>query len=189
MKEQVALKEQDAQKVHDTDLPLMDYSILDGLRGIGSLCLYFTHLHDQVYGSVGYRPPFPFFELRRTPLVILLNGRFWVCIFFTLGGFVLPISFLKSRKTSSITGGILRRFPRLFIPNFLASSLTYALIRFGIMPREHFKNKYTFTDMIMFCFKAPWFEYNPFFLYGWSLRIDLWAAFAVYIIAFFYVRT
>ena len=113
-------------------MPLMDYRKLDGLRGIAASAVYLTHVHDLFYGSRGLKPP-PFLDwIRQSVFVIFLNGRFWVTVFFILSGFVLPISFLKSKKRTSLVGAVMRRYPRLGLPTYVVNTLVYLCVKLGL---------------------------------------------------------
>ena len=67
-----------------------------------------------------------------TPLVVFIHGYFWVIVFFILSGFVLPLSYFKTRKPSCIYGGAFRRYPRLMIPVWVTISIYYVVVQFGL---------------------------------------------------------
>ena len=69
---------------------------------------------------------------RMTPLVVFIHGYFWVIVFFILSGFVLPLSYFKTRKVSSISGGVLRRYPRLMLPVLYTLTIYYLVIKFRL---------------------------------------------------------
>ena len=46
----------------------------------------------------------------------MINGSFWVDIFFILSGFVLTIGYFKKRDVKAIIGGTVKRYARLLIP-------------------------------------------------------------------------
>lgn len=62
-------------------------------------------------------------------------GNAFVTVFFILSGFVLPISWFKARKTSSITGATFRRYMRLMLPMFVMISIYYFVAKMDI-PRD-----------------------------------------------------
>ena len=57
-----------------------------------------------------------------SPCSVILSGSYAVRLFFLLSGFVLSISYFKSRQSSLVSSLALRRYPRLMLP-VLASVL------------------------------------------------------------------
>lgn len=104
---------------------------LDGLRGI--LCILVLIEHCINF----YKPDVRFTELsgttgllRRivsaTPLNIIYNGDMAVYIFFVLSGFVLSLTFNKTRKHEVILSGVIKRYPRIMLP--VAGSMIFMYI-------------------------------------------------------------
>jgi len=94
---------------------------LDGLRGI--LCVLVLVEHCINF----YKPDIRFTELvgitgfiRRavnsTPLNIIYNGDVAVYIFFALSGFVLSLSFNRTKDSNVILAGVIKRYPRIMLP-------------------------------------------------------------------------
>ena len=65
-----------------------------------------------------------------------MAGNFWVFVFFILSGFVLPLSWFRSRKPDSITGAVFRRYIRLMIPFLITISFYYFVAKMGLTSRK-----------------------------------------------------
>lgn len=104
---------------------------LDGLRGICCFLVLIEHCINF------YKPDVRFTEMtglggviRRvvssTPLNIVYSGDMAVYIFFVLSGFVLSLSFNKTRKHEYIFSGVVKRYPRIMLP--VAASMLFMYI-------------------------------------------------------------
>ena len=131
MKEEV---EEDEE--HITKRSVIDYSFLDGLRGVGAFAVYLNHFMITFYpyytkaemedNTEKYQPPE---WMRTTPVKVLYAGQLWVQIFFILSGFVLPMNYFKTGRPTAITGGTFRRYLRLMLPVLITYSIYYFLLR------------------------------------------------------------
>ena len=65
-----------------------------------------------------------------------MAGNFWVFVFFILSGFVLPLSWFRTRKPESITGAVFRRYIRLMIPYFITISFYYFVANMDLTWRK-----------------------------------------------------
>ncbi len=92
---------------------------LDGLRGVAALVVVFLHFVLSFYPSMTNGDPRTIHLgsievlMSATPVNLLYNGNFAVCIFFILSGFVLTFKFFKSGKQEWLKSGIIRRYFRL----------------------------------------------------------------------------
>ena len=62
-----------------------------------------------------------------------MAGNFWVFVFFILSGFVLPLSWFRTRKPESITGAV---YIRLMIPYFITISFYYFVAKMDLTSRK-----------------------------------------------------
>ena len=122
-----------------------------------------------------------------SPLNLFFHGYFWVVIFFILSGFVLPLRFFKKQQPSSIYGGTYRRYLRLMIPLAVAASLYYLVAKTGLASELSLLNKIKrknpgifLVDVLMGC----WVGDTSYFIAQWTLGIELFASFFIYLIAF-----
>lgn len=154
----------------------MNYQYLDGIRGIGAFCVMMNHFSNCNYGVfwnfINVHPWAKF----------IIDGQFWVQVFFILSGFVLPISFLKSGKDASIHGSIFRRYIRLLFPVLVINSLIF-------LAKETFWHnqlctvqKKSYKDMLMNSFIGVWFGDDSWNGPCWTIFIELWGSFLVYLI-------
>lgn len=113
------------------------------------------------------------------------NGTLWVSIFFILSGFVLPLNFFKTGRESCLSGGVMRRYLRLMLPVLLIMSIYYFCARldlFGKSTYNKIKNK-TFTQLLWAGMLETWWGGWSFIGPTWTLGIEFWATFIVYLTA------
>ncbi|MDR9855732.1 acyltransferase [Paenibacillus sp. VCA1] len=106
---------------------------LDGLRGLAACVVVVSHFFQVFAPSVfeGKQEIAHFaFEgvAARTPLNLLFNGNFSVCVFFVLSGFVLSWRYFHTKDKLHIYSSALRRYFRLAIPAVLSVLLAYVVI-------------------------------------------------------------
>ncbi len=111
---------------------------LDGLRGLAALQVVAQHYVVAFLPGVALADPGAFHAawealLAFTPLRLLFDGTFAVCLFFLLSGIVLTLSF--ERSPTDLAGNALRRLVRLWIPIVAAGVLAFVLM--GAMPHAH----------------------------------------------------
>lgn len=107
---------------------------LDGLRGAAALVVVIAHFLQVFLPSMFEARPqvshFAFDQwIPRTPLNLLFNGNFAVCLFFVLSGFVLSLRFFRYRRRSVVAASLLRRHFRLAIPAVCSLLLAYAVMK------------------------------------------------------------
>ena len=117
------------------------------MRGFGALAVFLCHYfylffppRDGVddHDTDPNEHPSWIKYARMTPLVIFINGYFWVVVFFILSGFVLPLSYFKSKRTSALWGGAFRRYPRLMLPVLITLTIYYTIVKFGLTSKKEF---------------------------------------------------
>jgi peptidoglycan/LPS O-acetylase OafA/YrhL len=105
---------------------------LDGLRGI--LCLIVVFSHCLLMGKTNHEQNFSIFFypwMQHSPLRLLVAGEFAVAVFFVLSGCVLVRRYLEHFDDNKILlSGLIRRFPRLFIPSSVALFIYFAILHF-----------------------------------------------------------
>ena len=111
---------------------------LDGLRGFAAMQVVFLHHAQAFLPGLGLRDPsLVHYAWERavmySPIFLLFDGNFAVCIFFVLSGAALTRSF-ESRPFDLI-GSTMRRVVRLGLPMTAAVLLGAAL--FALMPTVH----------------------------------------------------
>lgn len=123
---------------------------------------------------------------RMTPLVVFIHGYFWVIVFFILSGFVLPMSYFKTKKPSSLYGGAFRRYPRLMIPVLVTISIYYVVVKSGVTYKFAFPGikRKNFATLVLDGLIGTWFGNNDYTVVTWTLSIELWATFLIYLLAF-----
>lgn len=93
---------------------------LDGVRGIAALIVVFWHLAVNFFPCAAWgieKPTSLSWEilLHRSPLWVLLNGNFAVCLFFVMSGYFLTIGYFRFRDASPLIRRIVGRPLRLGI--------------------------------------------------------------------------
>lgn len=106
---------------------------LEGLRGIASLIVVFHHYMCAFYPAMVFGAGAAFhigpIEARfaASPLNVLYNGGFAVCIFFVLSGYVLTNRYFRIRQRDLVTSSAVRRYVRLMIPTLFTVIVAYLL--------------------------------------------------------------
>lgn len=179
---------------------MMDYSYLDGLRGIGAFVVYVTHFLDhfyhlpetpEEYDSKDADHKLPDWMRHIPVIVVFYHGYFWVVVFFILSGFVLTLRFFKIKKHTCITGGTFRRYLRLMIPLWVTMSLYYFCLKMQFFAKDDLKDgndlhkikDKTFLDLTYDSLFSTWYGDNCWAIAVWTLSIELTATFMVYLIA------
>lgn len=109
---------------------------LEGLRGLAALGVVVYHFLNNYYGAVVQAKEklvhtsskIELF-LAKSPLTVLYNGKFFVCIFFVLSGFVLSYKYFKARDNNIITELAFKRYFRLVVPVVFSVMLVYIFAR------------------------------------------------------------
>jgi peptidoglycan/LPS O-acetylase OafA/YrhL len=177
----------------------ISYGFLDGLRGFGALAVYLSHFIAtfypyELYGRPStwqsdpewHEPPYWITWIYNSPFHIITNGPFWVTLFFILSGFVLSLRWYKTRNHKSIYGGVFRRYFRLMLPLLTIYYLYYFVAHIGWTTDEKslakIKGKY-FFDVLVDGTIGVWFGNNDYTYVTWTLSVEMWASFYVFIVA------
>ena len=125
---------------------------IDGLRGLACLAIFAHHfagcfypvlLYGTEQGGVG---PLGI-ALAQSPLAVLVNGNFWVCVFFVMAGFVAAWGRFGGERPQSplyrlLPRQLLHRYLRLTPPVFVVSALVLLMLRLGLMTNLAFSERY-----------------------------------------------
>ena len=125
---------------------------IDGLRGLACLAIFAHHfagcfypvlLYGTEQGGVG---PLGI-ALAQSPLAVLVNGNFWVCVFFVMAGFVAAWGRFGGERPQSplyrlLPRQLLHRYLRLTPPVFVVSALVLLMLRLGLMTNLAFAERY-----------------------------------------------
>lgn len=171
---------------------------LDGLRGLAALAVVIAH-YFQVFVPAMFenRADISHFAFDRivpkTPLNVLYNGNFAVCVFFVLSGYVLSYRFFRRKERAAAAAGLVKRYFRLAVPAFVSVLLAYAVMKLGWGYYDEVRalTKATMPDPYA---AAPAFGelvaqglYRTFFAYGmaynpvlWTMTYELYGSFLVY---------
>lgn len=127
-----------------------------------------------------------------TPLNLTLKGWQNVYIFFAISGFVLPIGYFKKPETSRVIQGIYRRYLRLMLPVLVVFVIIH--VHESCMTQEQsvqhpdvHKARLSFPRTLYAGIFGLW-KGDGFSEYNWSpatwtLFIELWASFYIYLMA------
>jgi len=179
---------------------------IDGLKGIGAFMVYLCHfVYAFYYAAYSLLPEHAHTRaaievaLGKTPLNIFYNGNAMVCLFLVLSGFVLCLSYFKTRERSRLADGAKKRYFRLMPVILAVNILIFLLMCLGL-----YKN----AEVAVFTKSTAWFQdFNQFepnflkmlyesllgcFLRGsnayngvlWTIPYLFWGALIVYLAAF-----
>lgn len=107
---------------------------IDGMKGIGALMVYFCHfVFAFYYGAYSLQPEHTHtasqaeLAIGKSPLNLLYSGNTAVCLFLILSGFVLCLSYFKTREKARLKKSAWKRYFRL-MPVILMVNLLIALL-------------------------------------------------------------
>ncbi|MES2787299.1 MAG: acyltransferase [Pseudomonadota bacterium] len=181
------------------DLRQTRHRSLDGLRGLGALCVLVHHfiaafLPAAYFGAKGVNTDAFQDWLASSPWVVFYNGSFAVHAFFALSGFVIAQS--MSPNTVPLTLLVGRRYLRLGVPMLVSAGLAYVLLKvFGDSSRAAAQvvgNAWLqwYHNPSPTFFQAAWDAvFNP-FRFGesninrvlWTMRVELFGSIAIYLV-------
>ncbi|MEI6588178.1 MAG: acyltransferase [Candidatus Moraniibacteriota bacterium] len=112
---------------------------LDGLRGLAAFEVIFHHFILAFYPALFSGPEIlthmkagEEVYLSGSPLNLLYNGNFAVCIFFVLSGYVLSHKFFLHKDHEIITASAIKRYVRLAIPVAVSIFCVFILMKFSL---------------------------------------------------------
>ncbi len=115
----------------------LDY--IDGMKGIGAIMVYFCHfVYAFYYGAYSLSPEHVHTRsgielvLGRTPLNFFYNGNTAVCIFLVLSGFVLCLSYFKTKEQRRLREGAIKRYFRLMPMILAVNVMIFILMSLGL---------------------------------------------------------
>jgi peptidoglycan/LPS O-acetylase OafA/YrhL len=173
---------------------------LDGMRGVAAFIVLITHTLAAFWPTTVYGPQRSGstvdFLFLKTPLALMTNGHFAVCLFFILSGYVLTKKYFVSSTPSLQRLGpdIGKRFARLYVAA-LPAALAAAILMWGGLYYTHSAADFTHSRWLaesrstcsprdvglvllnpIMCLTD---QYNP---VAWSLFVELWGSIAAFCI-------
>lgn len=113
---------------------------LDGIKGLSCLCIFLHHFmltffNASYFGEEAVSRTVSGLDVRLSyaPYGVIVNGNFWLCIFFLISAFFISrqiFSIMSDDKPSydRISTILCKRYPRLMLPIAALSLLNYFLI-------------------------------------------------------------
>lgn len=173
-------------------------SYLDGLRGLAAFIVVMSHFFQIFAPSViEGRPEIRHFAFEdaaaSTPINLVFNGNFSVCLFFVLSGYVLSYKYFRIKDRFIIYSSAIRRYFRLAIPVLFSVLLAYLMVVFDLgaydeirkitgssMP-DPFIADTSFLSMLTQVFFQTFFaygsQYNPVL---WTMTYELFGSFLIF---------
>jgi hypothetical protein len=134
-----ATAESSSTEASTADAPNTTVAFLNGLRGVTCFivvihhfcCSFFPFLTfgTKAVRDTGASPKQGW--LGRSPFAVMWAGTFSVAVFFVLSGHVVALSYLRSKKPSSLLRTAICRIPRMAIPVLLALVWSWVLASTG----------------------------------------------------------
>lgn len=161
---------------------------IDGLKGIACLLIFVYHFILAYFPMTYYGDVVPWHyawetKLYSNPMMFLVNGNFWVCIFCLVSGFLVSyIVFVKGLE--SVSKMIVKRYLRLSLPVFFISFLVYLMMQADVFTNVaatqitqspwyglFYTDKVTLKDVFETSFFCDWFLGSTIFSNAfWMLR-------------------
>ncbi len=147
------------EKARDGSREKMDY--IDGLKGIGALMVYLCHFVFAFYYAaytllpehVNTKTAIELW-IGKTPLNFFYNGNGAVCLFLVFSGFVLCLSYFRTRDRAKLRAGAFKRYFRLMPVILAVNILIFILMCLGL---------YQNNETAAFTKSIPWFQgFNQF---------------------------
>ncbi|WP_274363043.1 acyltransferase family protein [Paenibacillus thermotolerans] len=171
---------------------------LDGLRGTAACIVVSAHIFQVFMPSVFEgRADIAHFAFEtfasRTPLNLLFNGNFSVCLFFVLSGYVLSYRYFHTKRNAIIYSGAAKRYFRLAVPAFVSVLLAFAVMRLGLgyfdevsgITRSSMIDPYDADPGALSMVREAF--YHTFFTYGfqynpvlWTMTYELFGSFMIF---------
>lgn len=173
---------------------------LDGLRGI--LCLIVVFSHCLLMGKGNHEENFSIFYqpwMHHSPLRLLVAGEFAVAGFFVLSGCVLVRRYFeKFNENKILLSGIIRRFPRLFLPSTIALLIYFAILHFrpfygytechevgeGSVDTEKINIGYVLLNTF-----GQYFWMDALYTIQWTMQVEYIGSLFIYLFAFLITRS
>lgn len=163
---------------------------LIGLKGLAASIVVLNHYVLAFYpnlmdkGSIGK-------ALVHTPLNIIYNGNFAVCMFFVISGFLLSYKFFMYDDEDSIRSTAVRRYLRLMIPMLISILICYIMMKSNVLfhieaanftESKWLESHYNFNPNIIDAIQQAFFgiflgksaTYNSVL---WTMFYELWGSF------------
>ncbi len=181
---------------------------IDGLRGIACLAIFAHHFGCCFYPVTQYGPQGEMatptgVALAQSPLGVLLNGNFWVCVFCVIAGFVAARSHFSPPEQDGISlrrfsGQLLNRYLRMVLPVFCISLVVLIMVKLHLFTNRSFfeiyyiywsslsyaEDFYTFPSLIVetfvnLCFVGT----EKYVMVLWSIRLLFYGYFVSILLA------
>ena len=154
----------------------------EAIRGLASLAVLLGHLllafwPDLVAGPGEIPASYPRLvrQLARSPLKIAFDSQFAVTVFFLLSGFVLSLSYFRTRSVEVLTAAAVRRYLRLMLPAAASVLLGYLLLKLGWMVNQAASRSMNEGLGTPTPWLALFYDFRPHF--GHALRECVWDTF------------
>ncbi|MER1986562.1 MAG: acyltransferase [Solibacillus sp.] len=109
----------------------------EGIRGVAAFVVVISHFIQVFYpGLFSLNPELAHNEFEKniaqSPLNLLYNGNFAVCIFFVLSGFVLSYKYFVKKENGILVESAVKRYFRLALPVTVSVLFAYILLKFNL---------------------------------------------------------
>ncbi len=176
---------------------------IDGLRGLASLMVIFSHLVLGFYPilhslnlNVLNEKNFIIKTIATTPINLIYSGFVAVYLFFLITGYLIGYNYFRIKNNNQITSSAFRRYFRLTIPTFFSCLIAYLLLKTNlffnvdaaILTNSHWLERFyrfepDFINMLRFSFYDVYFNYNNHNSYNnvlWIMSFELLGAMLIY---------
>lgn len=172
----------------------------ESLRGLACLAVVFSHFFGTFFPQLhnfysSNLPKFEFIEsIYNSPFAFFYSGTGAVFVFFVLSGYVLTLSFLKSKDSKrKLKESLIKRYPRLAIPAIFSCVLMWAVLHFSVDLENVSEWFRSVGSKVPNLFDAIYSGAIGSFIFGeakynpvlWTMQIELLGSLIIYFICFF----
>ena len=128
---------------------------IDGLKGIACIMIFIHHFMlaffpasyygegAMIHGNNGWEV-----GLSQSPVGVLINGNFWVCVFCLVSGLVQSYKIYNSNDFSKLPNDMVKRYFRFTGPIFVVSFIVFIMLQTNMF----------WNAEINEIVKSPWLE-------------------------------
>lgn len=150
---------------------------LDGLKALACIGVFLHHFFLAFFPGIymgkdamAHMTGKLEYTIGQIPLSAFFCGEYMVGLFCLISGLVISYQIISMKERSSVSSFLLKRYPKLVLPLFVASLIVYVMLQFSLFTNvevssltgsdwlgSYYQNKETFYDLLYSSFISVWF--------------------------------